>query len=380
MRAGNPIGFYGQQERIKDSTRTQPSWLEVEVAWEETQHILISLIKNIQKIAQGLAEVISTLPEEIEANYLTLTNIYRQLSEINDNINAFVFEPDEGTIYWIDIEQKKSKITLNAAPIHIGSLMQQYIWYEKSSVVLTSATLTTVNGFDYIRERLNAFDADELRLGSPYDFENSALLYLVDDIPEPIDRTGFQKAVQSGLINLSTAIGGKTLALFTSYDQLKKTSREITPILSKHGIIVYEQGDGSSPHILVEKFRSSSQAVLLGTRALWEGVDIPGEPLSALVIVKLPFDVPSDPIIAARSETFEDPFYQYSLPEAVLRFKQGFGRLIRSQSDRGIVAIFDRRILTKRYGKIFLESLPPSKIEIGHLSQLPKAATDWLNL
>jgi DNA polymerase-3 subunit epsilon/ATP-dependent DNA helicase DinG len=146
-------------------------------------------------------------------------------------------------------------------------------------------------------------------------------------------------------------------------------------VLGEDEIMVYEQGEGASLHSLLETFRTADKAVLLGTRAFWEGVDVPGEALSVLVIAKLPFDVPSDPIVAARAETFEDPFYQYQLPEAVLRFRQGFGRLIRSQADRGVVAILDRRILSKRYGQAFLESLPTCTTEIGPLSLLPRSAT-----
>jgi DNA polymerase-3 subunit epsilon/ATP-dependent DNA helicase DinG len=131
---------------------------------------------------------------------------------------------------------------------------------------------------------------------------------------------------------------------------------------------------------LLESFRSADKAVLLGTRAFWEGVDVPGEALSVLVIAKLPFDVPSDPIVASRAETFEDPFFQFSLPEAILRFRQGFGRLIRTQSDRGVVAILDRRVLSKRYGKFFIESLPTCTIHVGPMSDLPRTAENWLNL
>jgi DNA polymerase-3 subunit epsilon/ATP-dependent DNA helicase DinG len=151
-------------------------------------------------------------------------------------------------------------------------------------------------------------------------------------------------------------------------------------VLAREDITVYEQGEGASAHSLLESFRSAERAVLLGTRAFWEGVDVPGQALSVLVIVKLPFDVPTDPIVAARSETFDDPFNQYSLPEAILRFRQGFGRLIRTQSDRGVVAIFDKRILTKRYGKLFLESLPTCTSRTGPVSQLPRLAAHWLNL
>jgi len=247
-------------------------------------------------------------------------------------------------------------------------------------VIMTSATLTTAGEFDYLRGRLSAEDAYELALGSPFDYETATMLYLVNDIPEPNDRHNYQRMVESGLIQLLKATNGRALVLFTSYDQLKRTTQAITPALAREEIMIYEQGDGSSPHTLLESFRTTEKAVLMGTRAFWEGVDVPGEALSVLVIVKLPFDVPSDPIIAARSETFEDPFYQYSLPEAILRFRQGFGRLIRTQYDRGVVAIFDRRILTKRYGRLFIDSLPTCSVKIGAMANLPQTAQKWLNL
>lgn len=182
------------------------------------------------------------------------------------------------------------------------------------------------------------------------------------------------------MIRLSKATGGRLLALFTSYAQLRRTSTAITPPLAEAGIIVYEQGEGASPNTLLETFREADKAVLLGTRSFWEGVDIPGEALSVLVLVKLPFDVPTEPIVAARAETYDDPFNEYSLPEAILRFRQGFGRLIRTQSDRGVVAILDRRILTKRYGRAFLESLPPCNVQVGSMRELPASAASWLNM
>jgi ATP-dependent DNA helicase DinG len=170
------------------------------------------------------------------------------------------------------------------------------------------------------------------------------------------------------------------LALFTSYKQLKMTAAVIAPRLADAGIRLFEQGEGASATALLESFRAHDRAVLLGTRSFWEGVDIPGEKLSMLVIVKLPFDVPNDPIVAARAETFENPFEEYNLPEAILRFRQGFGRLIRTQSDRGVVAILDRRILTKKYGKMFLHSLPPCTQRIAPVEELPGEAKKWLGL
>ncbi len=264
-------------------------------------------------------------------------------------------QPQHDSIYWAEIAPNSYNLSLQVAPLHIGTLMEQHLWHQKACVILTSATLTANEGFDYLRSRLNADEADEIQLGSPFDYETAAMLYLANDIPEPSDANGFQRAVDQSLVRLAKATGGRMLALFTSYAQLRRTSQNIAGPLAEAGITVYEQGEGASPNTLLETFRDAERAVLLGTRSFWEGVDIPGEALSVLVIVKLPFDVPSDPIIAARSETFEDPFSEYHLPEAILRFRQGFGRLIRTQSDRGIVAILDRRILTKRYGRLFIE-------------------------
>jgi DNA polymerase-3 subunit epsilon/ATP-dependent DNA helicase DinG len=257
--------------------------------------------------------------------------------------------------------------------------MEQHMWNQKSSIIVTSATLTTAGDFGYLRGRLNANDADELAVGSPFDYENAAMLYLVNDIAEPSDADRHQGEVNSAVIRLCKATNGRTLVLFTSYAQLKKTSLAISPALAGNGIEVFEQGEGASASTLLENFKSADKAVLLGTRSFWEGVDIPGESLSVLVIVKLPFDVPSDPIIAARSETFEDPFNEYQLPEAILKFRQGFGRLIRTQSDRGVVVVLDKRILSKKYGKYFLESIPKCKMVVGSVVDLPKIAEKWLN-
>ena len=170
------------------------------------------------------------------------------------------------------------------------------------------------------------------------------------------------------------------LVLFTSYRQLLATSNVVSPLLAKEDILVYEQGTGASTSSLLDSFRETDRAVLLGTRSFWEGVDVPGEALSVLVIVKLPFDVPNDPVIASRAETFDNPFNQYMLPEAILRFRQGFGRLIRTQSDRGVVAILDRRVRSKEYGKYFLQSLPPCHIVESTIEDLPRETERWLNV
>jgi DNA polymerase-3 subunit epsilon/ATP-dependent DNA helicase DinG len=380
QREGKPVGQYAHQERILPASRSQPGWDEVEVLWDDAERVLSTLLENIERISQALTDLVEVIPEENQDLINQITSLYRRLSELQDHLNGFVFEPQVDRIYWVEVKPDGRMPSLHEAPLHIGPLMERYLWHEKTSVILTSATLTAAGEFDYLRDRLQAVDAYELALGSPFDFENATLLYLANDIPEPNQRQQYQRGVNQSLLHLCRTTGGRTLVLFTSYAQLRATSQAISSQLAEEGILVYEQGEGASSSTLLESFRSADKAVLLGTRAFWEGVDIPGEALSVLVIVKLPFDVPSDPIIASRAETFEDPFFQFSLPEAILRFRQGFGRLIRTQSDRGVVAILDRRVLSKRYGKVFIESLPQCTIQVGPMRDLSRATENWLNL
>ena len=379
QRDGRPLTGYGQQERIVPATRTSPVWTNVEMTWDEAHKTINLLLKLLDQIYRTGSEIAKEAKDEEYDDALTsLSDAYRRLAEVDSNLQGMVSTPKPDNIYWIEAQPGNNTIALNMAPLHVGPLMEQHLWHQKNSIILTSATLTTNEGFDYLRNRLNAADADEIQLGSPFDYENSALLYLVNDIPEPSDANGHQRAVEQALIRLSKATGGRLLALFTSYSQLRRTATNISPALSENGIIVYSQGEGASPNTLLESFREADKAVLLGTRSFWEGVDIPGDALSVLVVVKLPFDVPSEPIIAARSETFDDPFNEYQLPEAILRFRQGFGRLIRTQSDRGVVVILDKRIITKRYGRSFLDSLPTCKVQVGAMGDLPQSAVKWL--
>jgi DNA polymerase-3 subunit epsilon/ATP-dependent DNA helicase DinG len=380
LREGQPVGQYAHQERILPASRSQPFWDEIEARWDEAEHVLRNLLENLEMVAQALSDLVEVLSEESQDLFNQVSSLYRRLSELQDHLNGFVFEPQVDRIYWLEARPDGRMPSLHEAPLHIGPLMERYLWHEKAAVILTSATLTAVGEFDYLRDRLQAVDAYELALGSPFDYENATLLYLANDIPEPNNRQGYQRGINQSLVHLCRSTGGRTLVLFTSYAQLRATSQAISPLLAEDGILVYEQGEGASSHTLLESFRSADKAVLLGTRAFWEGVDVPGEALSVLVIAKLPFDVPTDPIIASRAETFEDPFYQFSLPEAILRFRQGFGRLIRTQSDRGVVAILDSRVLNKRYGKVFIESLPTCTIKVGPLGSLPRSAENWLNL
>ncbi|NJN36410.1 MAG: hypothetical protein HC794_04310 [Nitrospiraceae bacterium] len=234
---------------------------------------------------------------------------------------------------------------------------------------------------DFIQERLFADSVKTLSVGSPFDYKASTLIYIPEDIPEP-NKTGYQKAVEQGIIELAAALKGRMLVLFTSYSQLRETAVNVAPRLALGGITVYDQATGGSRETLLDSFKSSEKAVLLGTRSFWEGVDIPGEDLSALVIVRLPFAVPNEPIFAARADQYDDSFKQYAIPDAILRFRQGFGRLIRRADDRGQFVILSSAV-PSRFLSAFPADTPILRLPLDQAvarvravqADLPQAAT-----
>ncbi|MCC6187988.1 MAG: DEAD/DEAH box helicase family protein [Anaerolineales bacterium] len=379
QREAQALGEYTQQVRIIPATRSQPYWEQVELHWEELRRTLTPLAETLARLGRALDELPEYDIDERDDLMSAAHAAGRHLAELINNLDGLVLKPDPAMIYWAEARRESDRVSLHAAPLHVGSLVEKHLWHAKEAVVLTSATLTTAGEFDYLRGRLNADEADELAVGSPFDYETSTLLYLVNDVPEPHLRVEHQQAVEKALISLCTATRGRTLALFTSYAQLKQAAQAIREPLARANVDVYDQSDGTPRSTLLDSFKTSVGGVLLGTKSFWEGVDVPGEALSALVIVKLPFDVPTDPIIAARAETFERAFNEYNVPEAILKFRQGFGRLIRSRSDRGVVVLLDRRVLTKQYGRLFLDSLPACAVRQGPLAQLPRDAARWID-
>ncbi|MFO7584864.1 MAG: helicase C-terminal domain-containing protein [Anaerolineales bacterium] len=379
MQEGRRQSIYAFSTRILPATRTAQGWDTVEINWDatgETMRLLINVVADAYKAA---AELYADGVQEIEDPLGSLSGLYRRLVEAEANISGMMHDPKPETIYWVEIQPQNKRLTLNTAPLRVGPLIQKYLWFEKEAVILTSATLTAAGDFNYIRNTLMAEEAEELTLGSPFDYESSTLLFIPKDIPEP-NAPGYEQAVNRAIAQTAIASGGRMLALFTSYAQLKRASQAMATMLRDHEIDIYEQGDGASPQALLESFKYSERAVLLGTRSFWEGVDVPGDSLQVVVLTKIPFEVPSDPIVAARSETFDDPFGEYQVPEAILKFRQGFGRLIRSASDRGVVVILDRRVLTKQYGRLFLGSLPQCTARQGNVAELPKLTEKWLGV
>jgi len=372
-------GEYSQRLRLNSGLRIQPAWGEIEITWDNLSSQLYSIVNDLDQLYGGLGELEPFDIADLEGITQDCAGYASHLGELREQINACIAEPISSAIYWADLSTRDERVTLHAAPLHVGSLVERHLFHAKESVILTSATLTTDDRFDFIRERLHAWDADELAVGSPFDFKSSTLLYLPVDIPEP-NQAYFQKAVEQALLALCRATEGRALVLFTSYSQLRATARAITRPLSDDGIIVYQQGVGISRVQLLENFRTTPKSVLMGTRSFWEGVDVVGPALSVLVIARLPFAVPDEPIYAARAETFDNPFVEYAIPETILRFRQGFGRLIRTKTDRGVVVVLDKRLLTKSYGPMFLNSLPECTRVRASLDKLPDAAKRWLAL
>lgn len=369
---------YSFRMRLDSGVRIQPAWDSIEIACDDMDRPVRTAVGELEKLAGGLDELVAQydIPDADELQ-VQILGMAQHLEEVRAKISHMIMDPSDALIYWLEMQPNSDDLSLHAALLHVGPLMEEELFHKKRSVVLTSATLRTSGTFDFLRERLHAWDANELAVGSPFDYESSTLFYIVDDIPEPNER-GYQKILAQGMAELFRATQGRALALFTSYRQLRATFRAIKAPLAQRGITVQAQGQGVSRAQLLENFRTGDRRVLLGTRSFWEGVDVPGDPLSCLAIAKLPFSVPSDPIYAARAETFEQPFRDFSVPETILRFLQGFGRLIRTRDDRGIIVCFDKRLLTKSYGPFFLESLPNPSIRRGSVTQLPKVAADWL--
>lgn len=377
QREGQQQNNYSWQMRITPSARTLQGWDDLEMLWGQVSETMSHLLKTLDEIYKALGELQSDGHENVEDVMGSIGTLIRRMTEAEAAASGMMHKPSNELIYWIEVNPRGERLSLNAAPLRVGPLVQKHLWFEKASVVMASATMTTHGDFAYVRRTLDADEVDVLSLGSPFDYESSTLLYVANDMPEP-NNFNYQQALDRAIISTAKATGGRMLVLFTSYSALKKTAQAITGPLAREDIFVYEQGEGASPNALLESFKSTERAVLLGTRSFWEGVDVPGDALSVVVITKLPFDVPSDPIISARSELYEDSFNEYYLPEAILKFRQGFGRLIRTASDRGVVAILDRRVLTKQYGRMFLESLPPCTARQGPVGGLAKMAGDWL--
>ncbi len=364
--------------RLTPNIRARTEFAAVQLVWHDLSEYCDGVVSALDQVIAAGSRIESLRASNQGDLFGTLAGARRGLIEMRALMDELLSAPKSNAVYWLQVGQTHEYIALHTAPLHIGESMQAHLWSVKRAVILTSATLRAGNEFKYWRDRLNADPIQTVEIGSPFDFTRSTLLYLPEDMPDPNDKQRYQQAVERALIDLTSALDGRVLALFTSYAHLRQTAYAISPRLALGNIAVYDQSDGSSRQALIDGFKGSERAILMGTRSFWEGIDIPGESLSAVVIMRLPFSVPTDPVFASRSERYQDSFNEFTMPDAIVRFRQGFGRLIRTQTDHGIVVVLDARVISKSYGHNFIDALPEPTIQRGLLSGLPDAARAWM--
>ncbi|HZD77902.1 MAG TPA: helicase C-terminal domain-containing protein, partial [Acidobacteriaceae bacterium] len=291
----------------------------------------------------------------------------KRVADIREHLKFLMEAESKNTVFWLErrasgpLRGGVRNTYLQATPIDVSSLMQELLFESFSSVVLTSATLTVAGGFGHIRKRLGMEDAKELMVPSHFRYPEQALLYLPPEMPDPRE-PGFPAEAAKQIRRVLEITRGRAFCLFTSYAQMRDLYERLLMELEFPLLL-----QGTAPKkALLEEFRATPNAVLFGTSSFWQGVDVQGESLSCVIVDRLPFAVPSDPVVAARMRAIEDDgrsaFFEYQVPQAVITLKQGFGRLIRSLEDRGVLMLLDPRLQRQRYGRVFLESLPPYRL------------------
>jgi ATP-dependent DNA helicase DinG len=283
-----------------------------------------------------------------------------------DEISAWLRQAESDHVYWVELENKsRTRIKLASAPLDVGPKLRSMLFERVPTCVLTSATMCVGSPprFDFIKSRLGLTCAETLALGSPFDYARQVTVHLPKNLPDPADQAdSFERGAIRAIAHYLEQSQGKAFVLFTSYKMLEAAARALTPWLARRNIALFAQSDGMPRSKMVEAFKADVNSVIFGADTFWQGVDVPGEALSNVIITRLPFSVPSHPLLEARLEGIRrrggSPFVEYQVPEAVIKLKQGFGRLIRTKTDRGIVVILDPRVLTKPYGHTFLNSLP----------------------
>lgn len=308
--------------------------------------------------------------EDSSDDSFELQRAYERLRDIESEIKQFLSQSIEEQVYWVECSSNKKNYRLRSAPVKAADDIKRVLFDKFSSVIMTSATLNCgskdqQHGFEFFTSRIGLGEHKALCLGSPYDYLRQVSLYIEKNMPEPSSKEFITAAVEK-IKKYILMTGGKAFVLFTSYLMLEQTARLMQSWFEENNILLLQQGKEIDRTTLLKIFKEDTNSVLFGTDSFWQGVDVPGDSLSNVIIVKLPFAVPNHPLIEGKIEQIRkdggNPFFDFQLPAAIIKFKQGFGRLIRSSSDTGIVAVLDSRIFTKKYGQMFIEAIPKCKM------------------
>ena len=362
--------------RLVPGLREEADWRPLLELAEESVSALSALDAQLRRLLALSREWVGG--EEPDQSLRELEIIRGRLAEATALVAEALLQPDPNRVYWFTLQGRTGTLVLRSAPLEVGGLLRDHVYGERGSAIFTSASLAVAGNFRYFLSRVGLGpETETLLLPAPFDYLDQALVCLPNDVPDP-ESPEFEHVVEELIGEVARRLGGRTLALFTSHQQLREVYTGLKHRSDLDEVLILGQGIDGQRRQVLRAFEESEHPLLLGTASFWEGIDVPGEHLSCVVIVRLPFPVPTEPVFAARAERLRDPFLQYALPLAALRLKQGFGRLIRRRSDRGAAVILDARILGREYGRAFLEALPPASRYQGPLERVPERVEAWV--